>query len=125
MEDAAAVVHLRGHGMRPAEIQVTKYSRVAWLGRIVRYVFGWVAATLGTLVITFDPFVASFPLVIGLGLIYQTVRGRYHVHRFRGACPRCGQEIEIRAGSKIPIPYGLDCFSCHHEPELRLIRSPP
>jgi hypothetical protein len=121
MEGATAVVHLRGHGATSAEIQLTKYSLGSWVARILRYVFGWIAATLVTLVITFDPFVASFPFVIGLGFIYHTVRGRYHVHHFRGVCPRCGQEIEVRSGSKIPIPYGLDCFNCHHEPELRLI----
>jgi hypothetical protein len=45
-----------------------------------RYVVGWLASTWVTLVFTFDPFVASFPFVIGLGLV----------------CYACHHEPELR-----------------------------
>lgn len=118
---AAAVVHLRGHGSRPAELRVTRYATAAWLGRILRYAAAWLGITALTLVITFDPFVASFPFVIGAGYLYRTIRGRYRVHLFRGECPRCGGGLDLKPGSKIPLPYPMVCYACHHEPELRLL----
>jgi hypothetical protein len=36
-----------------------------------------------------DPFVASLPFIVGAWLVYRSWRGRYRVHEFRGACPRC------------------------------------
>jgi hypothetical protein len=119
---APAVVHLRGHGATPAHLEVSRYSPLAWAARVLRYSVGWVGATLATLVITFDPFVASFPFVIGLGYLYRTVLGRYHVRAFQGSCPRCAKPLTLEAGSKIPLPYHLVCYACHHEPELRLLR---
>ena len=115
-----AVIHLRGHTATPAYLEVTRFPRLAWIGRIVRYTLGWLGSTAATLVITFDPFVASFPFVIGMGLVYRTVRGRYRVAAFRGVCPRCTGELELKPGSKIPLPYPFVCYRCHHEPELRL-----
>jgi hypothetical protein len=125
MSQPIAVVHLRGHGSTPADLEVTRYSPVAWIGRILRYVVAWLVVSALTLVITFDPFVASFPFVIGGGYVYHTIRGRFHVHRFSGKCPRCSNGLELKRGSKIPLPYPLNCFNCHHEPELRLTGAGP
>jgi hypothetical protein len=121
MVEASAVVHLRGHGTRPARLDVIRYSPVAWLTRVLRYAFGWLGATFATLVITFDPFVASFPFVIGLGYLYRTIRGRYAVRHFEGECPRCSTPLTLKPGAKIPLPLDLVCYACHHEPELRLV----
>lgn len=117
-----AVVHLRGHAATPAHLDVERFPLLAWVARIVRYVVGWLGTTWLTLVLTFDPFVASFPFVIGMGLVYRTVRGRYRVNAFRGVCPRCSTELKLDPGSKIPLPYPLVCYACHHEPELRVGR---
>lgn len=116
----AAVVHLRGHVATPAHLEVSRFPRLAWLARIARYAVGWLGTTWLTLVLTFDPFVASFPFVIGLGLVYRAVRGRYRVNAFHGVCPRCATTLELEPGTKIPLPYPLVCYSCHHEPELRV-----
>jgi len=119
-----AVVHLRGHAPRPAHLEVGRFPLLAWLARVARYAAGWLGGTWFILAITFDPFVASFPFVIGLGFLVRTVRGRYHVHAFRGECPRCSTALELPSGSKIPLPYPLVCLSCHHEPELRVDYAP-
>jgi hypothetical protein len=116
----SAVVHLRGHGSTPAVLAVSRYSVVGWSIRVVRYVAGWLGVSGATLIFTFDPFVASFPFVIGLGYVYRTVRGRYHVRHFEGNCPRCSARLALKPGSKIPLPYDLVCYSCHHEPQLRI-----
>lgn len=118
-----AVVHLRGHEPTPAHLEVGRFPLLAWLGRVARYAVGWLGSSWFILVITFDPFVASFPFVIGLGFLVRSIRGRYRVHAFRGVCPRCSKELELAPGSKIPLPYPLVCLGCHHEPELRLAAS--
>lgn len=118
---AAAVVHLRGHAPVPARLQVIRVPLWAWAARLARYVVGWLASTWLTLIFTFDPFVASFPFVIGLGLVYRTARGRYRVDAFEGACPRCSTALGLEPGSKIPLPFPLVCYACHHEPELRVV----
>ena len=116
----SAVVHLRGHTATPAYLEVTRFPVLAWIGRIILHILGWLASTWTTLVLTFDPFVASFPFVIGMGLVYRTARGRYQVHAFQGVCPRCSGELQLKPGSKIPLPYPVVCYGCHHEPELRV-----
>lgn len=115
----AAIVHLRGHAPTVAHLEFTRYGTAAWIGRIAGRVAGWLVSSAATLVVTFDPFVASFPFVIGLGLVYRAVRGRYRVHRFHGICPRCAGALSVKPGSSIPLPYPLVCYGCHHEGELR------
>lgn len=120
--EATAVVRLRGHGSVPARVEVTRFSTLAWIGRVLLFILCWLGGSWLTLVLTFDPFVASFPFVLGMGLVYRGVRGRYTVHAFQGVCPRCREALRIEPGSKIPLPYPMTCFSCHHEPEL-LVRA--
>lgn len=113
-----AVIRLRGHQARPAHLEVSRYPTWAWLGRILLYLLVWVVGTWATLVFTFDPFVASFPFVLGLGLVYHGIKGRYQVHAFQGACPRCEEALKLDAGSRINLPHSMVCYACHHEPEL-------
>jgi hypothetical protein len=117
-EQTSAQLWIWGHERVPAELEVERYSTVAWIGRIVTRVVAWVVGTVLTLVITFDPFIATFPFVIGIGVIYRSVRGRHLVRRFRGECPACRRELVIEPGSKIDLPHTLTCFGCHFEPEL-------
>lgn len=115
-----AIVHLGGHAATPAVLEVTRFRTLGWFGRVLGHVVLWLGGSWLTLAITFDPFVASFPFVIGLGYLYRTIRGRYRVHRFEGTCPRCEGALTLERGSKIPLPYGLVCYRCHHESELRV-----
>jgi hypothetical protein len=117
-----ATLRLWGHGRVAAELDVERYPVLTWIGRIVLFAAVWLVGTALTLIITFDPFVASFPFVLGLGLVYQGIKGRYRVRAFRGACPRCSHALDLKAGSKINLPHQLDCFNCHFEPELHLER---
>lgn len=113
-----ARIILRGHGSVPAELEVVKYPRGRWVLRTLGYVLLWLVWTLGTLLFTFDPFVASFPFVIGAALAYRSWHGRYQIRAFRGHCPRCENELTIKPGSKVNLPHPLVCYNCHHEPEL-------
>jgi hypothetical protein len=115
-----ATLRIWGHARVAARLDVDRYPFWAWVGRITLFTGVWKVGTLLTLVITFDPFVAMFPFVLGIGLIYHGVKGRYRVRQFRGVCPRCRNELELKPGSKIALPHRLDCFRCHFEPELHL-----
>lgn len=109
---------LRSHGSLPAEVEVVKYPRTRWALRTLGYVVLWVGWTVGTLLFTFDPFVASFPFVIGAALAYRSWKGGYQIRAFQGHGPRCENELTIKPGSKIDLPHPLVCYNCHHEPEL-------
>ena len=115
---APARITLFGHQSRPAHLEVVVYPAWARFARTAGYFLLWIVATILTLVFTFDPFVGSFPFVIGAWLVYRSWKGRYHVKFFRGACPRCDQDIPVRTGSKIDLPCSLVCYNCHFEPEL-------
>jgi len=120
---ATAFVSLRGYGTVPAHLEVSRFPLLAWMARVVFFTVCWIGGTVATLVFTFDPFVASFPFVLGLGLVHGGVRGRYRVHAFHGVCPSCREPLAIREGSKISLPHPMNCYVCHHEPEL--ILGPP
>jgi hypothetical protein len=115
-----ATIRLSGHPPVGAELAVRRYPTWAWIGRVITFALAWVASTVVTLVLTFDPFVASFPGVLGMGLVYRGVRGRYRVDHFEGACPRCTGPLRLEPGSKIGLPHRFDCYGCHFTPELHL-----
>ncbi len=55
--------------------------------------------------------------VAGAYLAWRASR-RYRVRWFAGRCPRCGRDLKLPRGSRINLPYRLDCFGCHFEPQL-------
>ena len=125
MQDGSAItaipsarVLLGGHASRPAHLVAVRYPFWARAGRTLAYAAGWLLSTAGTLAFTFDPFVASFPFVLGISLTYRSWKGRFRVEAFRGECPRCGLELPLKPGSRIDLPHALVCYNCHHEPEL-------
>jgi hypothetical protein len=117
---STATLHIWGHQRVPARLDVERYPLWAWIARIACFAAAWIVTSVLTLVITFDPFIASFPFAIGLGLVYRAIRGRYRVREFAGTCPRCESALELKPGSKINLPHRMDCFRCHFEPELHL-----
>jgi|GEM_PF-3720975 len=120
LDAAHATIRLWGHPHVSAELEVERYPVWIWVGRVGLFLLWWIIGTLSTLLLTFDPFMAWFPFVLGMALVYRGIVGRYRVHAFSGVCPRCGCELKLRPGSKINLPCKLDCFSCHFEPELHL-----
>jgi hypothetical protein len=113
-----ARIVLGGHPSRPARLVARRYPGWARLARTLAFVVLWIASTVGTLVFTFDPFVASLPFLMGISFVYRSWKGRFRVEEFEAACPRCGEELKLEPGSKIDLPHPLVCYSCHHEPEL-------
>ncbi|HEX2189185.1 MAG TPA: hypothetical protein VHG51_09830 [Longimicrobiaceae bacterium] len=121
VQDAAvpgARIVLGGHPARPARLVARRYPGWARLARTLAFLVLWAVGTVGTLVFTFDPFVASFPFVLGGSLVYRSWKGRFRVEEFQADCPRCGEELRLEPGSRIDLPHPLVCYHCHHEPEL-------
>lgn len=114
-----AHVDLWGYPARPAHLQIHVSSLGARLIRTVSALLLWASSTALTFVLTFDPFLVSFPLTIGAWGTWRSWRGRFRIHSFEAGCPRCGQPLELRPGSRIDLPCSLVCFRCHFEPELR------
>jgi hypothetical protein len=119
-QESTAVARVWGHGRVPVHLEIERYPTWAWILRVTLRVIGWIVITALTLIITFDPFIASFPFVIGIGLIYSSIRGRYLVRSFNGNCPACAKALALAPGSKINLPHELTCFGCHFAPELIL-----
>ncbi|CAN5742477.1 hypothetical protein BH23GEM3_BH23GEM3_10510 [soil metagenome] len=98
------------------------YQRAA--GRVARAVFWWVVCWGALPLLIWVP--PHYPWVFtafaaGLYLPYQSWTGRYRVRSFSGFCPRCGQSLHLREGSRIDLPHRLTCFHCHFEPVLEIV----
>jgi hypothetical protein len=115
-----ARVRLSGHESLPAWLEVERLGVVRWTSRVAVRAVLWIVSSVLTVVLTFDPFVASFPFVIGLGLVYRGIVCRYRVRAFTGACPRCRQALRVEPGSTIGVPHPVDCYGCHFQPELHV-----
>jgi hypothetical protein len=115
-----ATLWIWGHRRVEAHLEVERYPLWAWVARVAAFILAWALGTFLTLILTFDPFIATFPFVVGIGLVHRAFRGRYRVNAFSGTCPRCDNALDLKPGSKISLPHRLDCFRCHFEPELRL-----
>ena len=64
-----------------------------------------------------------WPLVVlaaGAYFAHREWTGEYIVHAFEGACPRCGEPLEIEPGTRVRGRQGVECYGCHREPELVL-----
>ncbi|HEU0053695.1 MAG TPA: hypothetical protein VFQ39_10975 [Longimicrobium sp.] len=118
-----AWIVLPGHRETEAHVEVRGYSLGARVLRTAALLAGWGTLTATVFFVTiFDPFMTSMPLVIGAVAVWRSWKGRYRVQRFEGSCPRCGEGMTLKPGSKISVPHPLVCYSCHHEPALVLAR---
>lgn len=116
---ARAWIVLPGHRDAAAEIVVAEQTLSARLLRTAARAAGWTAATGATFFVTmFDPFLTSIPLLVGAVSVWKSLHGRYRVHHFRGACPRCGEAMKLDPGARIAAAHRMVCYHCHHEPEL-------
>lgn len=64
-----------------------------------------------------------WPLVVlaaGAYFAHREWTGEYIVHDLDGACPRCGEPLEVEPGTRIRGRQRVECYGCHREPELVL-----
>ena len=63
-------------------------------------------------------------LAVGAYFAHREWTGEYVVASFEGACPRCGEALEVEAGTRIRSRQRVECYGCHREPELILDAGP-
>lgn len=114
-----AWIVLPGHRDVHASVDVLPCTAGARIARTLMLAALWSGTTAAMFFITiFDPFMTSMPALVGIMAVYRSWKGRYRVRSFRGGCPRCGTELQVKRGSRISVPHPLVCYACHHEPEL-------
>lgn len=118
-----ARIVLPGHEDTVARVDVDEVSFGARVTRTMVMAAVWATITTATFLITmFDPFMTSLPALVGTMAVYRGWKGRFQVRSFRGGCPRCGADIQLKPNSRVSVPHPLVCYACHHEPKLVLVR---
>lgn len=115
-----AQLSLRGHEPKPADISLERRSRQTRMTKSVLSLVGFLI--LAPIVALIPPHIPWVILAVAAGFYfaYRQWTGEYVVHGFKGECPRCGNSLEIKPGSKIKLPMDMDCFQCHHQPTLEV-----
>jgi hypothetical protein len=111
---------LPGSGTAPAEIEVIYQSRATRLSRAL-LILG-LAVVIAPLLFFIPPHFL-WPVVgiaAGAYLARRYWKGHYYVVEFEGSCPRCGAALELEEGQRIGRRHGIECYSCHRQPELVL-----
>lgn len=116
--DAPARLALRGHAPRAALAELTWRPPRARLTAALLSLLGcWALIPLVFFVPPHLPW-ALAAFAAGLYFAYRSWTGEYVVHRFEGACPRCGGALTLKPGSRVRLPHPMTCFQCHHMPLL-------
>ena len=119
---SAARLSLRGHEPRPAALEVEYRSPKTRATRALLSLLGfWLLAPLVAVIPPHIPW-ALLAFAAGIYFAARQWTGEYVVHRFEGACPRCGAALPLPAGSRIKLPHRMVCYQCHHEPVLEVTR---
>lgn len=121
----AARLVLPGHAPTPAAVQVRARPRKQRMVRaLVLLAVSWALVPLVLLVPPHLPW-ALGAFAAGIYFALRTWRGEYVVDSFSGACPRCGEPLEMAPGTLVKLPHAVTCYHCHHEPALQVDRSAP
>jgi hypothetical protein len=61
-------------------------------------------------------------LAVGVGvyLIYREATTRYVVQSFDGTCPRCGDALLLKRGSRLTSARSVPCYGCHFHPTIEI-----
>ncbi len=119
----AARLVLRGHAPAPAEVRVRPRPRKQRMVRaLVLLAVFWGLVPLVVLVPPHLPW-ALGAFAAGIYFALRNWRGEYVVDAFSGACPRCGEPLQVAPGTLVKLPLKLVCYHCHHEPVLQVDRS--
>ena len=115
-----ARLELPGAATRDARVEVIYQPRATRLTRAI-LILGVAVALMP--VVFFIPPHFLWPVVVlaaGAYVAHKYWQGEYYVSTFRGECPRCETELEVKPGSRIRSRQTLECYGCHRQPELVL-----
>ncbi len=117
---AGAWLRLPGHEAVPAQVRMIHRSkRTRTVGGLLALLGFWALAPVVFLLPPHIPWLLG-ALAAGVYFGYKQWNGEYEVRSFAGECPRCHASLSIPPGSRIRLPYRMDCFRCHHEPSLQV-----
>jgi len=115
-----AWIRLRGHEALAATAELIYQNPRTRMTRATLILLGcWIIAPIAFIVPPHIPW-AVLAFGGGLYLAVRQWRGEYLVNAFSGECPRCHAALRLAPGTKIRLPYAIDCFQCHHEPVLEI-----
>lgn len=113
---------LPGHDPTPAQAELiyrTKKSRT--VKALVSLLGFWILTPIVALIPPHIPW-ALLAFLAGIYFAWSNLRGSYHVQQLEGDCPRCGNHLAVKPGSRISLPHKMTCFVCHHEPVFEVER---
>lgn len=110
---------LPGHPTVPAHLEATaRPARARAIRAIVSLAVCWALIPVVLFIPPHIPWVlAAFSG--GIYLAYTFWNGELIVSSFQGSCPRCGNPLSIKPGSKIKLPHRMTCYQCHQQPTLQ------
>ena len=113
-----AKLSLRGHEATSATLEAEAVPRPTRTRRAVLRLLGfWILVPIVAFIPPHIPWII-LAFVMGIYYAHQHWTGEYVVQSFTGVCPRCGNALTIKPGSRIHLPHKMTCFNCHHEPIL-------
>jgi len=114
-----ARLELFGVPARFATIELTPRPRRKRMTRALATIGGALVLALPvTLIPPHAPWLLGV-LAVGAWRARSEWRGEYELHRFSGACPRCGGELQLQERYITP-PLVVPCDACHSQPHLAL-----
>jgi hypothetical protein len=119
-----ARLRLPGHEATPAQAEVIYRPRSVRLTRALLSLLGFWALT--PIVFFIPPHLpwALATFTLGIYFAWANWSGVYEVQKLEGDCPRCGNALIVRPGTKISLPHKITCYDCHHDSQLEMARVP-
>lgn len=117
----APPVHLvlRAHRPAPARVGLAYQSptrRALLTGSVL---LAAVAAAGRSAALPTGNVLPALALAAGLWAALHLWRSEYRVVAFVGRCPACGEQLRLRLGTRIRLPFPLACDGCGAECQLR------
>lgn len=119
-----ARLRLPGHEETPARAEVIYRSRSLRLTRALLSLLGFWA--LVPIVFFLPPHLPWSLAAFALGIYFAWANwsGAYEIRAMEGVCPRCGNALAVKPGTKISLPHKITCYNCHHDSYLEIARVP-
>ena len=121
--DSAGVtarVRLADYAPTRAELRIVGRTRFARMMRASLVAIGVPPVALVAFLI--PPHGETLFLAVGVGayLVYREATTRYVVHSFDGTCPRCGNVLRLKRGSRLTSARSVPCYGCHFHPTIEI-----
>lgn len=115
-----ATLRLPGHEPTTGRAELVFWPRRARMTRAAVLLLGfWVLVPIVALVPPHLPW-ALGAFAAGIYFAWSSWTGTHEVKALEGTCPRCGSVLTIKPGTRIRLPHRMNCYTCHHHPQLEL-----